>query len=50
MGQVVLHGDGPEKLFSFDGVYYLDATAEAIYNDIIYPLVEVESRFSGGKN
>uniref|UniRef100_A0A914DVQ0 Kinesin-like protein n=1 Tax=Acrobeloides nanus TaxID=290746 RepID=A0A914DVQ0_9BILA len=40
IGQIALHGDGPEKLFSFDGVYYMDSTAEQIYNDIIYPLVE----------
>ena len=41
IGQIALRGDGPEKLFSFDGVYYMDSTAEQIYNDIIYPIVEV---------
>ncbi|KHN81804.1 Osmotic avoidance abnormal protein 3 [Toxocara canis] len=38
--QVILEGDGPSKQFTFDGVYYMDATAEQIYNDIVYPLVE----------
>lgn len=41
LGQVILEGDGPPKQFTFDGVYYIDATAEQIYNDIVYPLVEV---------
>uniref|UniRef100_A0A914ZZR9 Kinesin-like protein n=2 Tax=Parascaris univalens TaxID=6257 RepID=A0A914ZZR9_PARUN len=40
LGQVILEGDGPPKQFTFDGVYYIDATAEQIYNDIVYPLVE----------
>uniref|UniRef100_A0A1I8A0S6 Kinesin-like protein n=1 Tax=Steinernema glaseri TaxID=37863 RepID=A0A1I8A0S6_9BILA len=40
VAQTVLLGDGPPKTFTFDGVYYMDATAEHIYNDIVYPLVE----------
>ncbi|KAK0399469.1 hypothetical protein QR680_003065 [Steinernema hermaphroditum] len=40
VAQVVLLGDGPPKQFTFDGVYYMDSTAEHIYNDIVYPLVE----------
>ncbi|KAH7725550.1 KIF17 protein [Aphelenchoides avenae] len=41
MGQCVLNADdNPPKAFTFDGVYYIDATAEQIYNDIVYPLVE----------
>ncbi|VDL62341.1 unnamed protein product [Nippostrongylus brasiliensis] len=38
--QVTLTSDGPPKLFTFDGAYYMDATGEQIYNDIVYPLVE----------
>ncbi|VDO72018.1 unnamed protein product [Haemonchus placei] len=38
--QVTLISDGPPKLFTFDGAYYMDATGEQIYNDIVYPLVE----------
>uniref|UniRef100_A0A1I8BLX7 Kinesin-like protein n=1 Tax=Meloidogyne hapla TaxID=6305 RepID=A0A1I8BLX7_MELHA len=37
---VLTDGNNPPKLFTFDSVYYLDATAEQIYNDIVYPLVE----------
>ncbi|CAK5066836.1 unnamed protein product [Meloidogyne enterolobii] len=36
----LIDGTNPPKLFTFDSVYYLDATAEQIYNDIVYPLVE----------
>ncbi|MCP9266192.1 Osmotic avoidance abnormal protein 3 [Dirofilaria immitis] len=40
-GQVILQGEtGCSKQFTFDGVYYMDATAEQIYNEIVYPLVE----------
>ncbi|VDP17285.1 unnamed protein product [Onchocerca flexuosa] len=40
-GQVILRGEnGCTKQFTFDGVYYMDATAEQIYNEIVYPLVE----------
>uniref|UniRef100_A0A1I7VGZ0 Kinesin-like protein n=1 Tax=Loa loa TaxID=7209 RepID=A0A1I7VGZ0_LOALO len=40
-GQVILQGEtGCPKQFTFDGVYYMDATAEQIYNEIVYPLVE----------
>ncbi|VDK86981.1 unnamed protein product [Onchocerca ochengi] len=40
-GQVILQGEnGCTKQFTFDGVYYMDATAEQIYNEIVYPLVE----------
>ncbi|EYB99322.1 hypothetical protein Y032_0123g1144 [Ancylostoma ceylanicum] len=38
--QVTLLSDGPPKMFTFDGAYYMDATGEQIYNDIVYPLVE----------
>ncbi|KAK6752587.1 hypothetical protein RB195_003792 [Necator americanus] len=38
--QVSLLSDGPPKMFTFDGAYYMDATGEQIYNDIVYPLVE----------
>uniref|UniRef100_A0AC34QTC9 Kinesin-like protein n=1 Tax=Panagrolaimus sp. JU765 TaxID=591449 RepID=A0AC34QTC9_9BILA len=41
IGQVtLLHEEAPPKLFTFDGAYYMDSTAEQIYNDIVYPLVE----------
>ncbi|TMS39466.1 hypothetical protein L596_005982 [Steinernema carpocapsae] len=40
VAQTILLGDGPPKQFTFDGVYYMDSTAEQIYNDIVYPLVE----------
>ncbi|VBB33114.1 unnamed protein product, partial [Acanthocheilonema viteae] len=40
-GQVIIQGEtGCPKQFTFDGVYYIDATAEQIYNEIVYPLVE----------
>uniref|UniRef100_A0A915PGM1 Kinesin-like protein n=1 Tax=Setaria digitata TaxID=48799 RepID=A0A915PGM1_9BILA len=40
-GQVILQGEnGCVKQFTFDGVYYMDATTEQIYNEIVYPLVE----------
>ncbi|KAE9553381.1 hypothetical protein FO519_003391 [Halicephalobus sp. NKZ332] len=40
-GQVgLLTEDAPPKNFTFDGAYYMDSTAEQIYNDIVYPLVE----------
>lgn len=29
------------KSFTFDSVYFMESTAEQIYNDIVYPLVEV---------
>jgi hypothetical protein len=29
------------KPFTFDGVYFVDSIAEQVYNDIVYPLVEV---------
>uniref|UniRef100_A0AC35TYJ1 Kinesin motor domain-containing protein n=1 Tax=Rhabditophanes sp. KR3021 TaxID=114890 RepID=A0AC35TYJ1_9BILA len=41
VGQVSLKGgDGGPKPFTFDGAYFLESTAEQVYNDIIYPLVE----------
>lgn len=41
-GQVsLIHEDNPPKEFTFDGAYFMDSTAEQIYNDIVYPLVEV---------
>ncbi|VIO85975.1 Uncharacterized protein BM_BM11594 [Brugia malayi] len=40
-GQVILQGEtGCPKQFTFDSVYYMDATSEQIYNEIVYPLVE----------
>ncbi len=33
--------NSPPKNFTFDSVYFVDSTAETIYNDIVYPLVEV---------
>uniref|UniRef100_A0A0R3S6J7 Kinesin-like protein n=1 Tax=Elaeophora elaphi TaxID=1147741 RepID=A0A0R3S6J7_9BILA len=40
-GQVILQSEtGCPKQFTFDGVYYMDATTEQIYNEIVYPLVE----------
>ncbi|XP_039286723.1 osmotic avoidance abnormal protein 3 isoform X2 [Nilaparvata lugens] len=30
----------PPKVFTFDGVYYIDSTTEQIYNEIAYPLIE----------
>uniref|UniRef100_A0A0N4ZJS2 Kinesin-like protein n=1 Tax=Parastrongyloides trichosuri TaxID=131310 RepID=A0A0N4ZJS2_PARTI len=41
LGQVSIFGsDESVKAFTFDGVYYMDSTAEQVYNDIVYPLVE----------
>lgn len=31
----------PPKTFTFDGAYFMDSTTEQIYNEIVYPLVEV---------
>lgn len=31
----------PDKVFTFDGAYYMDSTTEQIYNEIVFPLVEV---------
>ena len=49
-GQVALvHGDqpnAPPKSFTFDGVYFMDSTAEQIYSDIVFPLVEVFEIFN----
>jgi kinesin family protein 3/17 len=42
LGQCVLqYEEGPPKVFTFDGVYYVDSTSEQIYNDIVFPLVDV---------
>uniref|UniRef100_A0AC34GPZ4 Kinesin-like protein n=1 Tax=Panagrolaimus sp. ES5 TaxID=591445 RepID=A0AC34GPZ4_9BILA len=41
VGSTILHHEeAPPKPFTFDGVYFMDSTAEQIYNDIVYPLVE----------
>uniref|UniRef100_A0A0N5BCT8 Kinesin-like protein n=1 Tax=Strongyloides papillosus TaxID=174720 RepID=A0A0N5BCT8_STREA len=41
LGEVSIYGnDESVKTFTFDGVYYMDSTAEQVYNDIVYPLVE----------
>lgn len=36
-------GEGPAfpKTFTFDSTYDQDSTTETIYNDICYPLIEV---------
>lgn len=31
----------PPKQFTFDGVYYIDSTSEQLYNEMVFPLVEV---------
>lgn len=31
----------PPKSFTFDGAYFIDSTTEQIYNEIVYPIVEV---------
>lgn len=31
----------PPKNFTFDGAYFIDSTTEQIYNEIVYPIVEV---------
>lgn len=31
----------PPKTFSFDGAYYIDSATEQIYNEIVFPIVEV---------
>lgn len=42
VGQVNLNApDGAAKDFTFDGAYFMDSTGEQIYNDIVFPLVEV---------
>lgn len=42
VGQVsLMSGDGANKDFTFDGAYFMDSTGEQIYNDIVFPLVEV---------
>jgi kinesin family protein 3/17 len=48
IGQCLLQGDqeNPAKPFTFDGVYFIDSSAEQIYNDIVYPLVEVVTDIS----
>lgn len=33
----------PAKSFTFDGAYYIHSTTEQIYNEIVFPLVEVRS-------
>ena len=34
--------NAPPKLMTFDGAYHTDSTTEAIYNEIAFPLVEVQ--------
>ena len=34
------------KTFTFDGAYYTDSTTEQMYNEIVFPLVEVRTGFS----
>lgn len=36
----------PPKSFAFDGAYFTDSTTEQIYNEIVFPLVEVISKSS----
>jgi kinesin family protein 3/17 len=33
--------NAPAKSFTFDGAYFMDSTTEQIYNEIVFPLVEV---------
>lgn len=33
--------EAPPKTFTFDGAYDMDATTEQIYNEIVFPIVEV---------
>lgn len=33
--------NAPAKSFTFDGAYFIDSTTEQIYNEIVFPLVEV---------
>ncbi|KAL3116423.1 hypothetical protein niasHT_006870 [Heterodera trifolii] len=42
IGQCILQTEGSSvpKALTFDGVYFIDSTAEQLYNDIVYPLVE----------
>ena len=37
--------NAPSKTFSFDGAYGVDSTTEEIYNEIVFPLVEVWKEF-----
>lgn len=37
--------NAPAKSFTFDGAYYKDSTTEQIYNEIVFPLVEVRHSF-----
>jgi len=46
MGKCMIRKPGSEQVpkeFTFDGAYYVNSTTEQIYNDIAYPLVEVNS-------
>lgn len=36
--------NAPAKTFTFDGAYYTDSTTEQMYNEIVFPLVEVCSK------
>jgi len=31
----------PPKTFTFDGAYYTESSTEQIYNEIVFPIVEV---------
>lgn len=31
----------PPKSFTFDGAYFIESTTEQMYNEIVYPIVEV---------
>ena len=35
-------------MFCFDGAYYIDSTTEQIYNEIVFPIVEVSRRGHSG--
>ena len=35
--------NAPPKVMTFDGAYYTDSTTESIYNELAFPLVEVNS-------
>lgn len=42
----IINPNDPEALpkpFTFDGAYFIDSTTEQIYNEIVFPIVEVSN-------
>ena len=37
--------NAPPKVMTFDGAYYTDSTTESIYNELAFPLVEVNYKY-----